>query len=97
MSFMENVFTELERKVERVASAINRLKEENSKLRSGNQELNQRLRELKATESGSDGTFKELKSRIAQLENERDSLVELKKRVETRLEAIISQFEWLER
>jgi len=97
LSFMENVFTELERKVERVASAIKRLKEENSKLRSGNQELNQRLRELKAAESGSDGTSKELKSRIAQLENERDSLVELKKRVETRLEAILSQFEWLER
>jgi len=94
---MEKIFTELERKVERVASAINRLKEENSKLRSSNQELNQRLRELKATESGSDGTFKELKSRIAQLEGERDSLVELKKRVETRLEAILSQFEWLER
>ncbi|MBN1503752.1 MAG: hypothetical protein JW952_01685 [Candidatus Eisenbacteria bacterium] len=94
---MENIFTELERKVERVASAIKRLKEENSKLRSGNQELNQRLRELKAAESGSDGTFRELKSRIAQLEDERDSLVDLRKRVETRLEAILSQFEWLER
>jgi chromosome segregation ATPase len=97
MSTMEKIFTELERKVERVASAINRLKEENSKLRSSNQELNQRLRELKAAESGSDGTFKELKSRIKQLEDERDSLVELRKRVETRLEAILSQFEWLER
>jgi chromosome segregation ATPase len=93
---MEKIFTELERKVERVASAIKRLKEENSKLRSSNQELNQRLRELKATESGSDGTHRELKSRIAQLENERDSLVELRKRVETRLEAILSQFEWLD-
>ncbi len=97
MSTMEKIFTELERKVERVASAIDRLKEENSKLRSGNQELNQRLRELKAAESGSDGTFKDLKSRIKQLEDERDSLVELRKRVETRLEAILSQFEWLER
>jgi regulator of replication initiation timing len=93
---MEKIFTELERKVERVASAIKRLKEENSKLRLSNQELNQRLRELKATESGSDGTHRELKSRIAQLENERDSLVELRKRVETRLEAILSQFEWLD-
>jgi regulator of replication initiation timing len=94
---MEKIFSELERKVERVASVIDRLKEENSKLRSGNQELNQRLRELKATDSGSDGTSKQLKSRIAQLESERDSLIELKKRVETRLEAILSQFEWLER
>jgi regulator of replication initiation timing len=93
---MEKIFTELERKVERVASAIKRLKEENSKLRLSNQELNQRLRELKATESGSDGTHRELKSRIAQLENERESLVELRKRVETRLEAILSQFEWLD-
>ena len=94
---MEKILTELERKVERVASAIKRLKEENSKLRSSNQELNQRLRELKAAESGSDGAFKQLKSRIAQLEDERDSLLELRKRVETRLEAILSQFEWLER
>lgn len=94
---MEKIFSELERKVEGVASAIKRLKEENSKLRSSNQELNQRLRELKAAESGGDGTVRELKTRIAQLEDERDSLVELKKRVETRLEAILSQFEWLER
>jgi chromosome segregation ATPase len=92
---MEKVFTELERKVAVVASAIKRLKEENASLRSMNQELNQRLRESKTAESGGDGVTKELRSRVAQLESERNSLLELRKRVETRLEAMLSQFDWL--
>jgi len=94
---MEKVFTELERKVAVVASAIKRLKEENASLRSMNQELNQRLRGSKAAESGGDGVTKELRSRVAQLESERNSLLELRKRVETRLEAMLAQFDWLEK
>ncbi len=94
---MEKVFAELEKRVESVASAIKRLKEDNANLRSVNRELNQRLLSVKAAESGGDGVTKELRTRITQLENERDSLLELRKRVEKRLEAMLSQFDWLEK
>jgi chromosome segregation ATPase len=93
---MDSILTELERKVERVASAIRKLKEENANLRSGNEELKDRLRQLDKSGSGSDGVVRELRSRISQLEGERKSLMELRKQVEARLETILSQFDWFQ-
>jgi predicted RNase H-like nuclease (RuvC/YqgF family) len=93
---MDNVLIELEKKVERVASAIRRLKEENANLRSENQELNGRLGEAGKSASGSDGAVRELRSKIAQLEKERKSLIEQRKEVEARLEGILSRFDSFE-
>jgi chromosome segregation ATPase len=93
---MDDILAELEKKVERVASAIRTIKEENANLRSGNEKLNERLRELEKSDSGSDGVVRELRSKIAQLEGERKSLIELRKQVESRLEGILSQFDWFE-
>jgi chromosome segregation ATPase len=93
---MDSILTELEKKVERVASAIKKLKEENANLRSNNEELKDRLRQLDKSESGSDGVVRELRSRIAQLEVERKSLLELRNQVEARLETILSQFDWFQ-
>ncbi|UCF79267.1 MAG: cell division protein ZapB [Candidatus Eiseniibacteriota bacterium] len=94
---MEKILTQLEKKVERVASAISRLKEENASLTTSNKELNERLRELERHGSSGDGAVKGLRSRISKLEQERKTLIELRKRVETRLEAVLSQFDWLEK
>jgi chromosome segregation ATPase len=91
---MDSILTELEKKVERVASAIRKLKEENANLRSNNAELKDRLGQLDKGGSGSDGVVRELRSRIAQLEGERKSLMELRKQVEARLETIVSQLDW---
>jgi chromosome segregation ATPase len=91
---MDSILTELEKKVERVASAIRKLKEENANLRSNNAELKDRLGQLDKGGSGSDGVVRELRSRIAQLEGERKSLMELRKQVEARLETILSQLDW---
>jgi chromosome segregation ATPase len=93
---MDSILAELEKKVERVASAIRKLKEENANLKSSNEELNERLRGLEKGGSGTDGVVGELRSRIAQLEGERKSLVELRKQVEARLETILSQFDSFE-
>jgi len=93
---MEHVLSELEKKVERVASAIKRLKEENATLRAENRRLGEGLRELQKGGSGSDGVVKELRNKVTQLEGERKSLIDLRKKVETRLEAILSQFETFE-
>ncbi|MCX5799860.1 MAG: cell division protein ZapB [Candidatus Eisenbacteria bacterium] len=93
---MDNVLIELEKKVERVASAIRRLKEENANLRSENQELNGRLGEVGKSASGNDGAVRELRSKIGQLEKERKSLIEQRKEVEARLEGILSRFDSFE-
>ena len=93
---MDSMLTELEKKVERVASAIKKLKEENANLTSGNRKLNERLRELEKSDSGDDGVVRELRSKITQLEGERKSLMDLRKQVETRLETILSQFDVFE-
>ena len=90
---MDSILTELEKKVERVASAIRKLKEENANLKSNNEELKDRLRELDKSQPGGDGVVRELRSKIAQLEGERKSLIELRKQVEARLETILSQFD----
>ncbi len=94
---MEKILTQLEKKVERVASAISKLKEENANLTASNQELNERLRQLEKHGSSGDGAVKGLKSRLSKLEKERNGLIELRKRVETRLETVLSQFDWLEK
>ncbi|KPJ59830.1 MAG: hypothetical protein AMJ46_09345 [Latescibacteria bacterium DG_63] len=94
---MEKILAQLEKKVERVASAISRLKEENASLTASNEELNERLRDLEKQGSSGDGAVKGLRSRISKLEQERKTLLELRKRVETRLEAVLSQFDWLEK
>lgn len=76
--------------------AIRKLKEDNANLRSENRRLGESLRELQKGGSGSDGVVKELRNKITQLEGERKSLVDLRKKVETRLEAILSKFELFE-
>lgn len=93
---MEEILNELEKKVERVASAIRKLKEENANLRSSNRKLNERFRELEKGETGNDGAERELRSKIAQLEGERKTLMDLRNKVETRLQAILSQFDLFE-
>jgi chromosome segregation ATPase len=94
---MEKILTQLEKKVERVASTISKLKEENANLTASNQELKERLRGLDKRGSSGDGGVKGLRSRITKLEKERKTLIELRKRVETRLETVLAQFDLLEK
>jgi chromosome segregation ATPase len=94
---MEKILSQLEKKVERVASAISKLKEENASITASNLELKERLRTLEKQGSSGDGSVKGLRSRVSQLEKERKDLIELRKRVEVRLEAVLSQFDRLER
>ena len=94
---MEKILTQLEKKVERVASTITKLKEENASISASNKELKERLRELEKQGPSGDGSAKGLRSRISKLEKERKDLVELKRRIEMRLEAVLSQFDWLEK
>ncbi|MFH0778513.1 MAG: hypothetical protein V2A71_07775 [Candidatus Eisenbacteria bacterium] len=94
---MDKIFAELEKKIERVASAMKTLKEENANFRSENLELLERTKKLQASGSSGEGTLKSLRSRIAELEGERDSLVDLRRQVEARLEGVLSRLEWLEK
>jgi len=55
-----------------------------------------RLRELEKSGSGGNGVARELRSKIAQLEGERKSLIELRKQIEARLETVLSRFDVFE-